>query len=96
MSQSPSLAEWHDKIAAWQLSGLSMSAWCRSTGESYDRFVYWRNRLRAAAPLPVGKFLPVTCPVSTITLECRGISVQVTTGFDRYLLRDILSLLNEG
>lgn len=96
MSQFPSHTEWHNKIADWQRSGLSMSAWCRNTGESYDRFVYWRNRLRAAAPQPAGKFLPVIAVPAAITLECCGICVRVTTGFDRHLLRDILSLLREG
>jgi len=96
MSQSPSLAEWHDKIAAWQHSGLSMAAWCRCAGESYDRFVYWRNRLQTSAPQPVGKFLPVTGATSALTLECRGVSVYVTTDFDRSLLREILALLREG
>ncbi len=95
MSKSLSLAEWHDKLADWQRSGLSMSAWCRNIGESYDRFIYWRNRLKTAAPQPGGKFLPVTCPSAPVTLECRGISIQVTTGFDRQLLRELLSLLRE-
>jgi hypothetical protein len=85
--------EWRNKITAWQRSGLSMAAWCRTNNEGYDRFIYWRNRLQESEPAPAGKFLPLTLAATPITLECHGISVHVTAGFDPQLLKDILSLL---
>ena len=82
--------EWSVKIAAWQRSGMTIAAWCRDNSESYHRFLYWRKRL--AAP-DQGRFLELTPPAAPISLECNGILVHVSKGFDPGLLGDILSVL---
>lgn len=87
--QLPS-TDWPAKIAAWQHSGMSMAAWCRENSESYYRFQYWRKRV--AAPVQ-GRFLELTPPAAPISLECNGVLVHVSKGFDNRLLADILSVL---
>jgi hypothetical protein len=88
MSTSPQ--EWSAKITAWQQSGMTLAAWCRENSENYQRFLYWRKRL--AAP-DLGRFLELTAPAAPISLECNGILVHISKGFDPGLLADILSVL---
>ena len=90
------ISEWSAKITDWNRSGLSIAAWCRENTEGYHRFLYWRQRLREVDHGKPGKFIelrPVTTPIS---LECNGIFVHVTMGFDARLLEDILMLLKRG
>jgi hypothetical protein len=82
--------EWLAKITAWQQSGMTLAAWCRENSENYQRFLYWRKRL--AAP-DLGRFLELTAPAAPISLECNGILVHISKGFDPGLLADILSVL---
>ena len=90
--------EWIDKIAAWRHSGLSIAAWCRENSESYYRFLYWRDRVPESQRQEPGKFVAV-CLAATatpISLECNGVYVHVTAGFDAGLLEDVLSLRKRG
>jgi hypothetical protein len=88
--QSISTQEWPAKIAAWQHSGKSIAAWCRENSESYYRFLYWRKRVTEPTP---GRFLELTLPATPISLECNGVLVHVSKGFDPGLLADILSVV---
>ena len=88
--QATSTQEWSDKIAAWQRSGMKLAAWCRENAESYYRFLYWRKRLAVPAP---GRFLELTPPAAPISLECNGVLVHISKGFDPRLLADILAVL---
>jgi hypothetical protein len=90
--------EWTDKITAWRHSGLSIAAWCRENSESYYRFLYWRDRVPGEQRQEPGKFVAV-CLAATatpISLECNGVYVHVSAGFDAGLLEDVLSLLKRG
>jgi len=39
-------AAWRERLKAWQKSGESVAAFCRSRGVSYAQFVYWQRVLR--------------------------------------------------
>jgi len=84
--------EWTDKIATWKVSGQSMAAWCRQNDESYDRFVYWRRRLEPG-PQRQGRFVALTVQPAALLLSCNGMTLHIERGFDRELLRDVLSVL---
>ena len=88
--------EWTGKIAAWRSSGLSIAAWCRENSVGYHRFLYWRGRLQQPEHQEPGKFVAVSLAATPISLECNGIFVHVSAGFDPGLLGDILSLLRRG
>lgn len=89
----PSLKQqWSEKIAAWRESGLSVAAWCRQNNEGYHRFLYWRNRLRQKA-MPSGRFVELTVETSSLAVECNGVTLHIERGFDRELLREVLSVL---
>lgn len=84
--------EWTDKIADWRASGQSIAAWCRQHDESYYRFIYWRKRLEPKQK-KTGRFVELTFGASSLFLECNGMTLQIERGFDRDLLRDVLSVL---
>ena len=88
--QITSNQQWSVKVAAWQSSGMNVAEWCRKNSENYHRFLYWRKRL--ATPDP-GTFLELTLPAAPISLECNGVVVHVSKGFDPGLLVEILSVL---
>ncbi len=92
-SQTPA---WTNKIAAWRSSGLSVAAWCRENSVGYHRFLYWRDRLQQPEHRETGKFVTVSLATTPISLECNGVYVHVTAGFDPGLLGDILLLLKRG
>lgn len=93
---SVSISEWPAKIEAWRRSGLSIAAWCRENSEGYHRFLYWRKHLQAPEQLESGRFVKLSLAVTPISLECNGVHIHVSTGFDPGLLEDVLSLLKRG
>ncbi|MDA8428881.1 MAG: hypothetical protein M0T70_06450 [Geobacteraceae bacterium] len=88
---------WSAKISAWRHSGLSLAAWCRDNGESYHRALHWRKRLQEGDDSPAhGRFLELLPPSHPLSLECNGVVVHVSRGFDAGLLADVLSVLKRG
>lgn len=88
--------KWSAKITAWRHSGLSLAAWCRENSESYQRALYWRRQLSEADRSTSGMFVELALPPAPISLECNGVLVRVSRGFDPALLADVLSVLKEG
>lgn len=93
---STAIQKWSAKIAAWQDSGLSLAAWCRQNAVNYQSATHWRRRLTAIERPAPGMFLELTLPPAPISLECNGVLVHVSRGFDSALLADVLSVLKEG
>jgi hypothetical protein len=89
-------SDWTAKIAVWRSSGLSIAAWCRENAEGYHRFLYWRQRLKETERGESGKFVELGPATTPIFLECNGIYVHLSAGFDAGLLEDVLSLLKRG
>ena len=89
----PTLKEqWAEKITAWRESGLSIAAWCRQNNEGYHRFLYWGKRLEQNTQ-PSGRFVELSIESSTLAVECNGVTLHIERGFDRELLRQVLSVL---
>lgn len=91
------ISEWSAKIADWSRSGQSIAAWCRENTEGYHRFLYWRQRLKELDQSnKPGKFVELRPASTPVSLECNGVYVHVTPGFNAGLLEDILMLLKRG
>ena len=88
--------EWSGKIAAWRESGLSIAAWCRDNGEGYHRFIYWRKRLAMPERQPLGMFVELELAAPPLALECNGVYVHVSSGFDAGLLGEVLTVLKRA
>jgi hypothetical protein len=87
-------ADWSARLSAWRLSGKSGAAWCRDNGIGYYQFIYWRDKLQQSRRrVKTGHFVPLTLAATPVRLECNGVFLQVTSGFDPVLLREIVSAL---
>ena len=47
------------KLAAFERSGLPLTAWCAQEGVSPQRVYYWRERLRALPPTALPRLVEV-------------------------------------
>jgi hypothetical protein len=57
---------WRERIERWELSGLTVRAFCRKAGLSQGTFFYWRRALaqRSAGPAAKAAALPRFVPVT--------------------------------
>ncbi len=88
--------EWSGKISAWRESGLSIAAWCRDNAEEYHRFIYWRKRLGMPERQQLGMFVELELAAPPLALECNGVYVHVSAGFDAGLLGEVLAVLKRA
>ena len=90
------IPDWSARLSAWRLSGKSGAAWCRDNGIGYYQFLSWRDKLqRFGQRGKTGHFVPLTVAATPVRLECNSVSLQVTSGFDPVLLREIVSVLRD-
>jgi len=91
------ISDWPAKLSEWRMSGKSGSAWCRDNGISYYQFQYWQKKQRRASQLvKTGQFVPLKVASTSLRIECNGIYLHVSCGFDPALLRDVVSVLKES
>ena len=93
--------QWRQRIGQWQVSGLSVRAFCAQRGLAQASFYAWRRVLeRRAAEQPA--FVPVqvvadATPVGQASalevLLLDGRTVRVAPGFDTATLRQLLAVL---
>jgi hypothetical protein len=92
--------QWRHRIEQWEVSGLSVQAFCARHGLTAASFYHWRRVLeRRAAEAPA--FVPVqvvadTPPPQASALElvlADGRAVRVAPGFDAATLRRLLAVL---
>jgi hypothetical protein len=88
------IPDWSARLSAWRSSGKSGAAWCRDHGIGYYQFQYWRDKLqRSEAQGKTGQFLPLKVASAPLCIECNGVSLQVSSGFDPVLLQEVISVL---
>jgi hypothetical protein len=98
-------SNWSSVIARQAASGGSVAGWCRDQEINVQQFHYWRKRLgsapeltaRSGGPEPVQWLAvdPVSVPAarSGVTLRVGQVSIDVDAGFDRFLLSEVLGVL---
>ncbi len=97
-------ALWRGVLNDHKSSGVSAAAFCRDRGISIKSFGYWRKRL-SDRPASARKWValvpeqtsvwqtPVGKPAAALTLRIGIVSVDVASGFDQGLLREIVGAL---
>jgi hypothetical protein len=97
-------ALWRGLLSEQKSSGLSAAAFCRDRALSIKCFGYWRKRL-SVKPAPAPQWVALVparasvCPPPSVerseplTLRIGIVSVDVCSGFDRRLLREIVGAL---
>lgn len=89
--------DWSTRISAWRLSGKSGAAWCRDNDIGYYQFQYWRKKLRRSGKqVKTGQFVPLKVAFTPLRIECNGIYLQVSSGFDPVLLREVVAALRDS
>jgi hypothetical protein len=89
--------DWSARLSAWRMSGKSGLAWCRDNAISYYQFQYWQKKLRRSGPLAKsGQFVPLKIASTSLRIECNGVYLHVSPGFDPALLREVVSVLRES
>jgi len=89
--------DWSARLSAWRVSGKSGAAWCRDNAIGYYQFKYWQKKLRR--PVQHGKsgqFVPLKIASTPLRIECNGVYLHVSSGFDPALLQDVVSVLRES
>jgi transposase-like protein len=95
---------WRQRIHDWQVSGLSVSAFCARRGLNQQSFYAWRRVLRRRdsekphfVPLRLrDDDLPTPITPALEVLLASGRRLRVAPGFDVATLRQLLAVLEEG
>ncbi|WJQ80165.1 IS66 family insertion sequence element accessory protein TnpA [Brevibacillus brevis] len=103
--------DWYVRIEAYRASGLTMKAWCTANQCSVEQLKYWLykiNRVSSrATPDPKTspvQFVPLaavdlpgsTIPVPSLILHIGQASIELHSGFDPNLLREVIHALTSS
>jgi hypothetical protein len=88
---------WTELVSEQKQSGLSVQDFCRERQISIHSYRGWRTRLNKE-PSPSGEWLTLksqsrTSAETAITIRIGAAHIDVSTGFDPQLLRDIVAAL---
>lgn len=97
---------WAGLVSAQQSSGLPAARWCRDNNIEANNFYNWRKRLSSSSSVTsseptAGQWLALGATGQNsrsvgLTLRVGCVSIDVTPGFDRYLLLDILGVVQSA
>lgn len=96
--------EWEARIADYKSSGLTMAAWCAANQCTKDQLKYWlyksKSRPTSGTPNSPPRFVPLavteaiqTAPPSPLVIRIGAASVELHSGFNPQLLRDVVQVL---
>ena len=93
-------SKWSERVRAWRASGLPASEFAASSDFEASTLRYWARRLkRAERPLPdpirVVRVTPAASVRPALVVAVGSARIEVCTGFDRSLLRDVVGALGE-
>lgn len=94
---------WKKRLAEYKASGKSITAWCKEQGLTEGQYHYWRRKLGSEPTIidqPV-KWVAVDLnvpaekerPSDPIAVHIGQFTVEVKSGFDESLLRNIFKVL---
>jgi len=96
--------QWRSHIEACTSSGMSAKAWCKANNVILHKYHYWKRKFKAAEGKPANG-LPEWAPLITkvhqadllettpIVLQINDYKVELTQGFDKKALLELMSLL---
>ena len=105
MTMNTKQEQWREHIAACTSSGLSIHEWCKVNAVSSDNYHYWKRKLNKQespsledqtqwASLLIEKPQNTLMPAQSITLQAGTFKVDVTQGFDKQTLTELLQVLS--
>ena len=105
MSRTELRREWEDRLAEFEASGQTATAWCESHGIAPHRFWYWSRKLREAfRPKSIDeiRWLPVDIDESPVTeagpltIHIGHARIEVKRGFDPTLFTQVVQALSDA
>ena len=95
---NPKAAEWAERIAAQQHSGLSVKQFCREQGLTEYSFYTWRKRLQARGPVRFAversaRRQERTAEAALELVLATGERLRIGPGVDITTLRTVLDVL---
>ncbi len=92
---------WEQRLAEYETSGKTIKEWCQEQSIRENQFYYWRRKIR---PEKVEENQPIkwlsinladssTSSSNSIAVHIGQMTVEVKSGFDHNLLREILKVL---
>jgi hypothetical protein len=96
-------AKWVERVREWKASGRSAPDFAAGKGFAAATLTWWSSRIRTigrdAASTTLGSQVRMARvvrgarPSSALTLRVSGAVIEVRTGFDRALLREVVDAL---
>ena len=74
-------AYWRAQIDAWQTSGQSQQAFCKSNDLNYPNFGYWLRKFRRRGDVTDSRRAPGFVPVVAASVSA-GLSVHLPSGIE--------------
>jgi hypothetical protein len=98
-------SKWADRVREWKASGRSASDYAQGQGFAAATLVWWSSRIRGGAlgseaaratsgsHVRMARVVRAARPASCLTVRVGGANIEVRTGFDRTLLRELVDAL---
>lgn len=100
MRNSNKTEEWKNNINNYRSSGLSAKAWSELNKTSVNALHYWIKKLKKAESNDEAEQSWISIPLkdqtathSSVTIKIDDIAIEVTAGFDKNILMDVLSVV---
>lgn len=101
--------QWHERIALYRASGLTLKAWCAAHDCTVDQMKYWlykspkrapSDSTASSMPAPGACFVPLTVvdeeKRAPLVLRVGMAQIELHAGFDPRLLREVVHALTEA
>ena len=94
---------WEQRLLEYEASGQSIVAWCNEQSVKKNQFYYWRRKLRSEQTekdqpvkwLSLNNDFRETAGLATdaLVVHVGQVTVEIRTGFDQCLFREIVQIL---
>ena len=100
MAVRTTAAEWAERVRAWRESGRTAREF--ALGKSYsDKLLQWwaselaRRERRKPAGVKLARVVRLPAPCAPLTVSIGAARIEIRSGFDAALLRDVVHALGE-
>jgi hypothetical protein len=101
-------SKWVERVREWMASGRSASDYAEGKGFAASTLVWWSSRIRngtlgseaasaaSGSQVRMARVVRGARPSSSLTLRVAGALIEVRTGFDGRLLREVVEALGDA
>ena len=97
MKVKATAAEWAERVRAWRETGQEAAVFAGGKGYSAKRLRWWCSELarreRRKPSVRLARLVRVAPPSVPVIIAIGGARIEVRAGFDRAVLRDVVSAI---